>query len=133
MIRKPRAAPTIGEMIRAMMIFFRPAQCRAAEPAWAITAPITPPIRACDEEEGSPQYQVIRSQMIAPMTPAKITIWVTSLASTIPLPMVAATLVETIAPAKLSTAAMMMALLTDKARVDTQVAMALAVSWKPLT
>ena len=46
--------------------------------------------------------------------------------------MVAATLVETMAPAKLRNAAMKMALLTDRARVDTQVAMALAVSWKPL-
>ena len=66
--------------------------------------------------------------MIAPITPAKTTIWVTSVASTIPLPMVVATLVETIAPAKLRNAAMKMAALTDSARVETQVAMALAVS-----
>jgi len=65
---------------------------------------------------------------MAPRIPAKTTSWVTLLASTIPLPMVEATLVETMAPAKLSTAAMIIADLTDKARVETHVAMALAVS-----
>jgi len=65
---------------------------------------------------------------MAPRIPASTTSWVMLLASTIPLPMVVATLVETMAPAKLRTAAMMMAALTDKARVETQVAMALAVS-----
>ena len=62
------------------------------------------------------------------ITPAKTTSWVTWLASTIPLPMVEATLVDTMAPAKLRKAAMKMAALTDRARVETQVAMALAVS-----
>jgi hypothetical protein len=42
--------------------------------------------------------------------------------------MVVATLVEIIAPAKLSTAAMKIADLTVSARVEIQVAMALAVS-----
>ena len=65
---------------------------------------------------------------MAPMTAANTTIWVTSEPSTIPLPMVPATLVEIIAPAKFNTAAMMMAPLTEMARVETQVAMALAVS-----
>ena len=36
------------------MIFCRPAQCSTAEPAWATTAPMTPPIRAWEEEEGRP-------------------------------------------------------------------------------
>jgi hypothetical protein len=45
--------------------------------------------------------------------------------------MVDATFVETIAPAKLSPAAMKIAAFTESARVDTQVAMAFAVSWKP--
>jgi hypothetical protein len=42
--------------------------------------------------------------------------------------MVAATLVEIMAPAKFNPAAMTIALRTERARVETQVAMALAVS-----
>ena len=48
------------------------------------------------------------------------------------LPMVFATPVEYIAPRKLRIAAMTMASLGESARVETDVAMALAVSWKPL-
>ena len=68
---------------------------------------------------------------MAPSTPARTTIWVIWLASTIPLPMVFATSVDTMAPTKFSPAAIRMALLTVRARVETQVAMAFAVSWKP--
>src|ERR1700755_297674 len=42
-------------------------------PEAARVAPTRPPIRACDEEEGRPKYQVIRFQTIAPATPAKTT------------------------------------------------------------
>ena len=47
------------------------AQCTIA-PA-AIAAPTRPPIRACDDEEGRPKYQVIRFQAIAPSRPARTT------------------------------------------------------------
>ncbi len=51
--------------------------------------------------------------------------------STIPLPIIAATCVETSAPTKLSPAAMTMALRIERARVEMQVAIAFAVSWNP--
>src|SRR5512134_4066906 len=49
-----------------------------------------------------------------------------------PLPMVVATWVEISAPTKLRPAAIMIALRTESARVEMQVAMAFAVSWNPL-
>src|SRR5512145_2459750 len=58
--------------------------------------------------------------------------WETYAGSTIPFPIVAATWVETSAPTKLSPAAMRMALRIDRARVEMHVAIAFAVSWKPL-
>ena len=51
--------------------------------------------------------------------------------STIPLAMVAATLNEMNAPTKLRTAAMATAARGESARVETLVAIELAVSWKP--
>ena len=52
--------------------------------------------------------------------------------STIPFAIVAATAIETNAPAKLSTAALATAARGLSARVETLVAIELAVSWKPL-
>jgi len=49
-----------------------------------------------------------------------------------PLAMVVATEVPTRAPAKLRIAAITMAYLAGRTPVETTVAMALAVSWKPL-
>src|SRR5438445_11214148 len=60
-------------------------------PAFTMAAPAKPPMSACDELVGSPQYQVMRSQTIAPMSPARITHWSTTLVSTTPLPTVRAT------------------------------------------
>ena len=52
------------------------ARRRRPRPAPAATkvAPTTPPISACELEDGSPKYQVIRFQAIAPTSPAKITV-----------------------------------------------------------
>src|SRR5512143_3429674 len=58
--------------------------------------------------------------------------WETYAGSTIPFPIVAATWVETRAPTKLSPAAMRIAFRIDRARVEMHVAIAFAVSWKPL-
>ena len=52
--------------------------------------------------------------------------------STRPEPMVLATAVPANAPMKLNAAAMRIAYAGRRARVATEVAMALAVSWKPL-
>ena len=88
---------------------------------------------ACDELVGRPKYQVIRSQMIAPVRPPKITAKVTTLMSTIPAPTVLATAVPKVnAATKLKNAAQMTALPGDSTRVDTTVAMEFAASWNPL-
>ncbi len=52
--------------------------------------------------------------------------------SMMPLPMVCATSVPSIAPMRLNTAAMRSAARGVSARVETDVAMAFAASWKPL-
>src|SRR5690606_3627634 len=42
-------------------------------PAWARAAPINPPIKVCEEEEGIPNFHVNRFHKIAAINPAKIT------------------------------------------------------------
>src|ERR1017187_548798 len=75
----------------------------AGPPAAAMVDPITPPISACDELEGIPKNQVSRFQIIPPASPAATTLSVTSLVSTRPLAIVAATLSDRNAPTKFST------------------------------
>src|SRR4051812_4422763 len=48
-------------------------QLTAWMPAWAIAAPANPPISVCEELEGIPNHQVNKFQMIAAITPARIT------------------------------------------------------------
>ena len=86
---------------------------------------------ACDELDGSPKYHVTRFQVIAPISPAKITVVVTRSASTIPPATVAATLIEMKAPTKFRIAESVTAVFGASARVEIDVATALAVSWKP--
>src|SRR4029079_6651018 len=95
-------------------------------------APTTPPISACEELDGSPSHHVARFHAIAPMSPAKTTVVVIAAGSTMPLATVAATFSEMNAPAKFRMADIATAVRGDIARVDTDVAIAFAVSWKPL-
>ena len=75
-------------------------------PACAVAAPAYPPIRACEELVGRPSHHVIRSQVMAPASPAIITNGVTSSRLTKPRPTVRATAVPNRnAPAKLKKAA----------------------------
>src|SRR5678815_3106218 len=75
----------------------------------------------------------MRSQMIAPISPAKITAKFTTLMSTSPRPTVFATAVPKVkAATKLKTAAQMTALPGLSTRVETTVAMEFAASGKPL-
>src|SRR4051812_9357950 len=100
----------------------------------ASAARTSPPISACEDDEGSPKYQVIRFHAIAPTRAAK-TIFNPSEpvgGSMIPLPTVAATLVEISAPTRFITAASPSATRGVSALVDTATAIALAASWKPL-
>src|SRR5689334_16607977 len=94
--------------------------------------PMSPPINAWEDEDGSPNHHVTRFQTIAPSSAASTTFWVPAPVSRMPLLIVLATAVEVNAPTKFITAAMATASRGDRARVDTEVATALAVSWKPL-
>src|SRR3954454_19313602 len=69
---------------------------------------------------------------MAPISPARITCWVTSSSLIMPLPIVLATWVpSTKAATKLKNAAQATALLGDSTRVETTVAIEFAASWKP--
>jgi hypothetical protein len=106
---------------------------RTACAPWAAKAePITPPRRACEELDGSPKYQVIRFQAMAPMRPPKTIRGVTRSGSTTSLATVAATASEMKAPTKFSAEAKPTAIRGGSARVEIEVATTLAVSWKPL-
>src|SRR6266545_6003072 len=88
---------------------------------------------ACDELVGNPKYHVMRSQMIAPASPPRMTAKVTILMSIMPFPTVFATAVPKVkAATKLKNAAQMTALPGDSTRVETTVAIEFAASWKPL-
>src|SRR5215217_2602312 len=103
----------------------------ALVPSAANVAPTMPPIRACEDDDGSPKYHVSRFQKMAPTRPAKTMGSVMNSASTIPLAIVAATSIERKAPTKFSAAAMVTATRGAMARVEIDVATAFAVSWKP--
>src|SRR3712207_9144713 len=77
----------------------------ASGPCAANAAPATPPISACEDEDGSPKYHVARFHAIAPMRPAKTIGGVMRSASTMPVAIVAATSSDRNAPTKLSAAA----------------------------
>src|SRR3954453_5796921 len=105
-----------------------PLHSTALGPAEAIVAPTMPPISACEEDDGRPRRHVARFQAIAPTRPANTVSSVTAPASTMPLAMVAATDSERNAPTKFSVADIATATRGDIARVDTDVAIAFAVS-----
>ena len=108
-----------------------PLQITPWVPTAASIAPSTPPISACDDDEGTLKYQVTRFQTIAPTRPANTIGTVTRFCSTMPDAIVAATETEMNAPAKLSSAASVTARRGFSARVAMVVAIAFAVSWKP--
>lgn len=107
-------------------------KCTAPLPAAIQVAPIRPPKSACDEELGSPTYQVSRFHRIAPTSPPKMIGTVILASSTSPLEMVLATSVETKAPTRFRTADSPTATFGLSAPVAIEVAIAFAVSWKPL-
>ena len=102
----------------------------------AMPTPIRPPIRACDEDDGMPKYHVMRFHVIAPiralMTTVRACSGVMSSKPTRISLMVFATPTPSNAPTKFKIAAMISAIRGVSARVDTEVAIALAASWKPL-
>ena len=106
--------------------------CRASKPAWATTAPASPPSRVWLVLEGMPNHQVRRSQVMAAIRAAAMTAGTTWLLSAMPLAMVVATEVPARAPAKFRVADITRAYLAGSTPVLTTVAMELAVSWNPL-
>src|ERR1700683_359359 len=88
---------------------------------------------ACEELVGSAISQVMRSQMIAPNSPPKITYISTTFGSiNLSLTVFATPVPNTKAATKLKNAAQQTAWIGDNTRVVTTVAMEFAVSWKPL-
>src|SRR5215217_5980899 len=132
MSRNPRAIPSSGDRAMNRIVFSRLAAFRTLKPALATPAPANPPMRACDEEVGSPSHQVRKFQAMAPTSPAKTTASLTTSESTV-LPTVLATPVwNTKKAAKLKKAAQRTAIRGVSTRVETTVAIELAASWKPL-
>src|SRR5690606_3249125 len=76
-------------------------------PAAARPAPHRPPIRACEDEDGRPNHQVIRFQPMPPSSAHRITCELASTTSVLRMPvaMVAATAVPISAPTRFITAA----------------------------
>src|SRR6185503_21350796 len=88
----------------------KPFQSTADGPWATRVAPTIPPIRACEDDDGSPNHHVVRFQAIAPMSPPNTTVGVIAPASTIPPATVAATLSERNAPTKFRIAAIVTAM-----------------------
>src|ERR1700710_3009375 len=61
-----RATPSAGETTMPATVFQTPDQITGFRPALATPAPIRPPIRACEDEDGMPPSQVTIFQVIAP-------------------------------------------------------------------
>src|SRR6202046_4138537 len=128
------ATPAVAKAMNGAMIagtirlLISPSPLTAPKPDATATDPTSPPIRACELLEGSPKYQVMMFQAIAPTRPANTTVVVTACVSTNPLPTVVATLSEMNAPAKFKSDAPATAGFGAIARVEIAVATTLAVS-----
>src|SRR5699024_7762336 len=130
----PTAKARIGDRISASRILINPLNLTAPKPADTMTAPVIAPMMAWDELLGIPKYHVSKFQMIAANNAARMTVVPSSNTngSAIPLVIVCATPVNVRAPMKFIVAASKMALLGVNAFVETDVAIAFAVSWNPL-
>src|SRR5207302_9265974 len=127
-----RTKPAGGEITRERTVFQNSEARTPPRPcAAAMAAPLSAPTSAWVELLGSPRYQVIRFQMIAPVRAAMMTtspaLKATILAIVFETLAWKKTTVIT-APARFRTAAIRTAIRGDRARVDTDVAIALAVS-----
>ena len=65
----------VGEIRDGSMTFpSSPAQFTPEVPSATSTAPMSPPIRACEELDGNPRYHVMRFHTIAPIKPENTTV-----------------------------------------------------------
>jgi hypothetical protein len=78
--------PSIGGTIISVNVFSTTAITIALLPPAINPELIRPPINAWLLDDGSPNYQVIKSQTIAPISPAKITYTVENSGCIIPIP-----------------------------------------------
>jgi len=122
-------SPSTGEMTIGMTILSSTPPQSTVDSA-ASDAPTMPPNSACDDEDGRPFHQVSRFHAVAPIRadPTMSRPTVPDGGSMMPLPTVAATLVPMKAPKRLKTAAITRAIRGVSARVETEVAIALAAS-----
>ena len=113
-------------------VWTRLCQLTSCDAVAAIVAPITPPMSAWLELDGIVKYQVIRFQVIAPISAARTSTSPSPPASTsgltIPFAIVAATEIEMNAPAKFRQADRTTATFGFSAPVAIEVAIAFAVS-----
>src|SRR5438093_6579239 len=131
-VTKPRTRPMIGDSTMNRRIFPSPFGSRTVNPECMTAAPARPPMRACEDETGSPSHQVIRFQAMAPVSPPSTTQRSMADGSTTPFPRVVATFTPNPnAATKLKNAAQATAVLGDSVPVETTVATELAASWKP--
>src|SRR5207302_8777419 len=98
----------------------------------ATPAPTRLKISAWLELDGNPKYHVTRFHTMAATSAEMTSVCVDSSGGMMPLPTVVATAVPDSAPTKFSTPAISTARPGESTRVATTVAIALAVSWKPL-
>ena len=132
MIIKPIMKPTIGERKREDAMMNMPFIRMALIPNSISTAPMIPPINACDELDGIPKYHVIMFQRLALIKAAKTTAIVTFTGAATSLPTVLATAKPNIkGPIKFAEAAIINAALGVIPRDEIMVATTLALSWKP--
>ena len=95
--------PMIGDVNSGTMTLFQmPGRLSWSAPAPTIVAPSSPPISAWLLELGRPSLQVMRFQMIAPISAAATIACVVLASLTRPAPMVFATAVPANAPMKLN-------------------------------
>ncbi|MMZ63153.1 hypothetical protein D1872_253910 [compost metagenome] len=129
-IMYPTTNAMTGDNTRASTIVLNPPQLSLSGPAPIYTAPARAPIRACDEEDGIPNHQVMRFHIIAASNVAISTSSPLSSEAGLAMlpPIVLATPVNVRAPKKFITAASIIAVRGFNALVDTEVAIAFAVS-----
>ena len=125
---KANAKPSVGDTTIKTNVFSMPPNTTASNPPAINAEPTKPPISAWLLEDGRPKYQVTRSHVIAPISPASMTYTVENSGCIIPLPTVAAAVLKINGPAKFATASHTYSMKWFQNLVPTTVAIALAES-----
>ena len=69
----PKINPSNGDKKMNATVFAMPDDTSDPVPDLASAAPISPPISACDDDDGIPKIHVMRFHVIAPISAPKIT------------------------------------------------------------